>query len=805
MEDKKTMIENYIRNISAQLNSQYKGIMDEDKIKRAIEMFGNSTEQYEEVIKKINELAQVTVNNYVEEMRKRFDPEMIKSNHKEIYDKLEMLVEKLNSYGIDYQLAGALCSYIKYGVESSRTHDDIDISLNEADMDKFRRVCEEMGLNFADNRLTSPRVLKRGIPSGEHEVIATLDGSDFHIGAFCFERQPDGSVINKGYYHDENNMPCSRNDIMSPELASLIFGREVVNFRGHQLCITPPEYIYKLKSYTQNQKDQVDLEFMRSRIDQDKLSRINLLSANSKTELVRVSELPKLNSDTITNVQTFNYHTHTYRSGHGEYCSDREIVETAKQNGIKALGFSEHIPNPNFMLPSENERMLLSEVEEYISSISQIKRENPDMIILSGFEAEFDPMKESFLGEMRNKVDYMVLGQHFVTRGLQVVDPNNNPNYPIEYANMICDAIDSGIFDIVAHPDIFMQYRDTMLDENSKKLFDENSVLASQVICEKARDMGIPLEINFGGLEKNMKFNDGNLSYPHPTFWEVAKEIDGLQVIQGIDSHDLSSINNYKQSSQNISSISNFVSDKLLQDFNPVVARANNQKLQNAYNVGQENALTYESHMVNTILDSISTNIPDGTTINDVVSQFGYGLNSMMQKCVDNASMKDKGIIEEISTIGSNEQLSTRDKKGMLERKKKTIDETNQVLTNQQSTIETAKRSVMASVEMGCESKEEIVNISTQLTEYSTTKNDSHKTQIGTQMAEFQQTQSNESGLGQNKGWSYTLRPNGAPTSHVDSGEHNGFTNVLSLSLIVTFACGVIFGITYMLLKMWMG
>ena len=92
--------------------------------------------------------------------------------------------------------------------------------------------------------------------------------------------------------------------------------------------------------------------------------------------------------------QNVNYHTHTYRSGHSEYVSDEEILQVAKSVGISMLGFSEHIPNPNLILSDEDHRMLLSEVDGYITSINKMKQGNPDMTILVGFEAEFDPMKE---------------------------------------------------------------------------------------------------------------------------------------------------------------------------------------------------------------------------------------------------------------------------------------------------------------------------------------------------------------------------------------------------------------------------
>ena len=331
MSEKNQMIKSYITQVASRVNEQYQGLIDDDKINKAMSMFSDSTEEYDVIVQRINELVNQMIQNYLKEQEKRFDPKLVKENHEKIYSKLEVLIRKLNEKDVDYQLAGALCAYIKYGVESDRTHDDIDINLNESDMNKFKEACEEMGLQFHDKRLTTSRILKNGIPSGEHEVIATLDGSDFHIGAFCFERKPDGTVINKGYYHDENGQIFSRNDIISPQLASEIFGREQAIFRGQRLFITPPEYIYKLKSYTHNSKDKVDLLFMESRIDRDKLARINELSKTSHIKQKKIN-----NAVNFTSSQNFNYHTHTYRSGHSEYVSDEEILETAKQMGIPA-------------------------------------------------------------------------------------------------------------------------------------------------------------------------------------------------------------------------------------------------------------------------------------------------------------------------------------------------------------------------------------------------------------------------------------------------------------------------------------
>lgn len=185
------------------------------------------------------------------------------------------------------------------------------------------------------------------------------------------------------------------------------------------------------------------------------------------------------------NFQTFNYHTHTNRCGHAGISEDSEYVERARANGIKQLGFSDHIPVPELAYQDPEHQMHISEVDEYIESIRHLQAQNPDMKINVGFEVEFDPMKEQFLGELREKVDYMILGQHFVPSSNGLIKKHNNPDYPLKYAEMLCKAMESGIFDIVAHPDIFMELRDSLASEEAKRQFDKmgwNKKIADQII-----------------------------------------------------------------------------------------------------------------------------------------------------------------------------------------------------------------------------------------------------------------------------------------------------------------------------------
>lgn len=67
MEQKNKYIEQYIHKIALQMNDKYKGLMDEDKISRAINMFKDSSDDLETVIiPRIDELAQKVINDFLE-------------------------------------------------------------------------------------------------------------------------------------------------------------------------------------------------------------------------------------------------------------------------------------------------------------------------------------------------------------------------------------------------------------------------------------------------------------------------------------------------------------------------------------------------------------------------------------------------------------------------------------------------------------------------------------------------------------------------------------------------------------------
>ena len=265
-----------------------------------------------------------------------------------------------------------------------------------------------------------------------------------------------------------------------------------------------------------------------------------------------------------------NFHTHTYRCGHANG-SEEEMVCSAIKMGIEELGISEHVPLPHyrqhllkslvairgprsflslvhaFIQNGPSMRMLYPDMENYLDKIKECQDKYQDQIrIYKGFEAEgleeyFD-YYQSLLYE--HKVDYLILGHHFHKHCVHsdyYGKENMKKKDIYQYCNDVEKALETGLFSYLAHPDLFLI---------GYKEFDLDARTVSQRICEKAKELNIPLEVNAGGIRRGLRNVNGEMIYAYPNthFWKIAGEV-GNDVILGFDAHDPSDFNEamYKQ------------------------------------------------------------------------------------------------------------------------------------------------------------------------------------------------------------------------------------------------------------------
>lgn len=226
-----------------------------------------------------------------------------------------------------------------------------------------------------------------------------------------------------------------------------------------------------------------------------------------------------------------NYHTHTYRCGHATG-TDEEYVLRAIDAGMKELGFSDHVPFKNVSQPGV--RMEYSQIEEYISSINSLKEKYKDKIkIYVGFEAEYYHEVKDYYKELLNKVDYLICGQHFSLdydkKPIYVGFKTDDRNVLEDYTSRVVEAIESGLFKYIAHPDIILRsytLRDEYLDNCIRR------------ICEASERCHVPLEYNLEGIKKQLTngWIGKECFYPFNYFWNIAKEYN-IDVIIGADVH----------------------------------------------------------------------------------------------------------------------------------------------------------------------------------------------------------------------------------------------------------------------------
>lgn len=227
-----------------------------------------------------------------------------------------------------------------------------------------------------------------------------------------------------------------------------------------------------------------------------------------------------------------NYHTHTFRCQHATG-SDWEYVEQAIKQGFTVLGFSDHTPwpyDPHVFISQI--RMRVEQLPEYVASIRSLSNTYAKEITLKvGLECEAFPEFFPWLEKTAKTygLDYLILGNHFHHDEINKVyyGHTKDPNMVLAYVRSCEEAMDTGLFAYVAHPDfIFQDY----------PVFDSFCEDASHRLCSHAEKLGIPLEYNVSGILKRAKGESTGLGFPCKAFWEIAKHYH-VKVIIGLDAH----------------------------------------------------------------------------------------------------------------------------------------------------------------------------------------------------------------------------------------------------------------------------
>lgn len=227
-----------------------------------------------------------------------------------------------------------------------------------------------------------------------------------------------------------------------------------------------------------------------------------------------------------------DYHLHTSRCGHATGETGEYLVSAAAA-GMTEVGFADHIYM--YWLPVERRDPSLAMREEelplYFRQIKEIKFSCPGLSVKCGLEVDFVPGSEKELAGVLTSYpfDYIIGSVHYID-GWGFDNPSLIDGYRSmdvaeiyrRYFDLLGQAAKSGLFDIMAHPDLVKKFG-FRPEEDLLPLYRETIKTFSLA--------GVCVEVNTAGLRAPV----GEI-YPDLIFLQLCKEY-GIPVTTGSDAH----------------------------------------------------------------------------------------------------------------------------------------------------------------------------------------------------------------------------------------------------------------------------
>lgn len=193
-------------------------------------------------------------------------------------------------------------------------------------------------------------------------------------------------------------------------------------------------------------------------------------------------------------------HVHTTRCGHARGTPE-EYVRRAADLGLSAIGFADHLPLTDREEPTLT--MAMEDLPEYVEEILVLAEGAPaGTSVCLGIEADYIPGTEEAVARIlaRHPFDYVLGSVHFLDDWAF-----DHPAYRDRYEGLDIDtfwhdyfetlsrAVSSGLFDVVAHPDLAKKF-DVFPSGDTRRLYRD--------LAETVARAGMAAEINTAGLAK---------------------------------------------------------------------------------------------------------------------------------------------------------------------------------------------------------------------------------------------------------------------------------------------------------------
>lgn len=228
-----------------------------------------------------------------------------------------------------------------------------------------------------------------------------------------------------------------------------------------------------------------------------------------------------------------DYHLHTARCGHAQ---GRLIdyLNKAYELGLQEIGFADHLPL--FHKIDQTLTMSWDDLPLYIAEVKKLKAEQTKIKVKLGIEADYvrqhvEDLAEALAG---SDFDYILGSVHFID-GWGFDDrryADFYEHYTVEelyekYFDLLIEAAQSGLFDIMAHPDLIKKYN-IRLPQEPLHLYQKAAAAFAQA--------GVAIEVSSAGLRK-----DCQEIYPSLAFLTCCQK-QNVPVTLGSDAHQPSQV-----------------------------------------------------------------------------------------------------------------------------------------------------------------------------------------------------------------------------------------------------------------------
>ncbi|MGD0803154.1 MAG: histidinol-phosphatase HisJ family protein [Candidatus Bathyarchaeia archaeon] len=237
-----------------------------------------------------------------------------------------------------------------------------------------------------------------------------------------------------------------------------------------------------------------------------------------------------------------DYHVHERHSRDASTALVPEYIAAAEAQGITEIAFTTHLitigPDIDISIKEE-------EIPEYIEEIRSAQEETR-VRLLVGLEVDYFPGQERRLDSILKGYDFdFILGSTHYINGVDIGSRTQAEGFfagrsirraADEYYTTWKKAIESGLFDVMAHPDYWRKY--LHFYGKNATWGDYGSVVVEAL--ESAAHEGVGIEVNTAGL----RAGTGHF-YPLQEFLLAAHEVGVDTVTIGSDSHTIGTLGDH--------------------------------------------------------------------------------------------------------------------------------------------------------------------------------------------------------------------------------------------------------------------